>query len=175
MQPDVNKLKQRIRENRDLVDKIASKLPGFKGYADKSDSHDADKMIREIIVDIVKRIKNEVNAASRDLVKGGKYMILPDFESLETKLETLIKKCGYAASGSTTPVSRAALTEDDKSRLLEYDWKLISAIEELEKTAKDILSAAQDNPGPAAKKFEAKLNEFESHFDERKNILREVL
>ncbi len=174
MQPDLDKLKGKIRDNRDLIDRISSKLPGFKGYTEKAESHDADRAIRELIVDKFGQIKGEINARSKELAKNSKYMVLPELESLEIRLETLIKNCQYAGSGIKSPVSRMAPTEDDKNRLLEYDWKLIVAVDDLESLAKDALSSVPDDPALAIKKIEEKLREFEKNFYERKNILLEV-
>jgi hypothetical protein len=174
MQPDLDKLKGKIRDNKDLIDKISSKLPGFKGYAERAETHDTDRAIRELIVDKFRQIKSEVNAGSKELAKSGKYLILPELESLETKLETLIKNCQFAGSGVKSPVSRIAPTEDDRNRLLEYDWKLIAAADDLERLAKDVLSSITDDPALKIQKIEEKLREFEKNFDERKNILLEV-
>ena len=47
MQPDLNNLKSKIQANRDFITKIAVGLPGFKGYVEKAENYDADRMVRE--------------------------------------------------------------------------------------------------------------------------------
>lgn len=175
MQPNLGNLKKRIRENRDIIDRISAKLPGFKGYADRADSHDADAIIRNLLADRIRKFKNVINAKSLELAKRGEYLTLPDFESLDIELETVVKKCQHAGSGASASLSRIAVTGDDMARLLEYDWSLITAIDDLEKMADEIRTASADNLGAVTREFASKLKEFEKNFDERKNVLLEVL
>jgi hypothetical protein len=175
MQPNLGDLKKRLRENRDIIDRISAKLPGFKGYADRAESHDADAIIRNLIVDRIRKFKNEINAKSLELSKRGEYLTLPYLESLDIELEIIVKKCQYAGPGAPASLAPIALAGDDMARLLEYDWSLITAIDDLENMAIEIRSASADNLGAVTHDFEIKLKEFEKNFDDRKNVLLEVL
>ena len=67
------------------------------------------------------------------------------------------------------------LSDDDVNRLLEYDWRLITSLDELEKSVSELRAAAADNLGAVIGGISDKLREFEKKFDERKNVLLEVL
>jgi hypothetical protein len=175
MKPNLDSVKKKIQENRDLVDRIIATFPGFKGYVEGAESHDADKMIRNLIVDGIQKFKNDINAKSSELAKKGEHAILSDLESLNIRLETLYKKCKHAEYGSFSSTSRMKASDEDRNRLLEYDWRLISDIDDLEKMIGEITTASSDALNVMIQNCGNKLKEFEKNFDERKNVLLEVL
>lgn len=175
MQPNLDNLKKKIEENRDLIDRIRLKLPGFKGYVEKAEAYDADKLIRSLIVDRLKSMKGEVTGAMVELEKKEVRRFHAEFESLINKIEAFIRKCEYTDFGSSASLSGIALSEDDRNRLLEYDWRLISGLDELETETKNLRSSSQDAAGDVIAVFSGKLRQFEERFNERKNVILEVL
>ncbi|HNW27270.1 MAG TPA: hypothetical protein PKN50_02235 [Spirochaetota bacterium] len=174
MQPNLDNLKKKVQENRDLIDRITVKLPGFKGYVEKAESYAADKIVRELLADRIAGFKNDVNAKMVELEKKQQRDSLGDLDSLNLKMETLIKKCQHADFGRAAALSSMTISEDDKNRLLEYDWRLISALDGLEKSMGE-LRAAADNAGTVISGIADALRAFEKNFDERKNVLLEVI
>lgn len=175
MQPNVDNLKKKIQENRDLIDRITVKFPGFKGYVEKAESYDADKVVRNLLVDRIQGFKSEVNAKSTDLEKKKDRTFLADLDSLNIKMETMVKKSQHADFGKTAALSSIKISEDDKNRLLEYDWRLISSLDDLDKAVKDLRAAAPESLGALINGIADKLRDFEKNFDERKNVLLEVI
>jgi hypothetical protein len=174
MQPNLNHLKKKIQENRDLIDRITVKFPGFNGYVEKAESYAADKIVRDLLADRIQGFKNEINSKLTDLEKKKDRVNMADLDSLSIRMETVIKKCRHADFGSVSALSSITISEEDKNRLLEYDWRLISALDEMDKRVKELRSAAE-NHGVLIKGIADSLKEFEKNFDERKNVLLEVI
>ncbi len=175
MQPNLDNVKKKIQDNRDLIDRITVKLPGFKGYVEKAESYAADKIVRELLADRIQGFKNEVNAKLVELEKKQQRDRLGDLDSLNLKMETLVKKCQHADFGSTAALSSITISEDDKNRLLEYDWRLISALDGLDKSIGELRAATAENAGAVITAIADTLRAFEKNFDERKNVLLEVI
>ena len=175
MQPNLGNLQKKIRENRDIIDRISARLPGFKGYAERAEGHDTDAIVRNLLVDRLRKFKSGINARSLELTQRGEHRTLPHLESLSVLLETLVKKCQHAVTGASASLSGVAVAENDMTRLLEYDWSLIALTDDLEKKADEIRTASADNLGAVTRDFGNRLREFEKSFDERKNVLLEVL
>jgi hypothetical protein len=175
MQPDLEHLKNKVKANRDLLDRILIKLPGFKGYAEKAEIFETDRVIRNMLADKLQGFKHEINSLSNLLVKKHDTSHLSDLEALNLLLERVLKKCKYADSGSTAIHGRSVITDDDKNRLLEYDWRLITVLDEFDGLIKELISAGPDTLGQKMMNFETKMKEFEKNFDERKNVLLEVI
>lgn len=175
MQPNLDNVKKKIQENRDLIDRIIVKFPGFKGYVEKAESYDADRVVRSLIVDRIQGMKNDVSAKSSALVKKNAHASLIDLDALSLRLETVIKKCQHADFGTTASMSQLKISEDDKNRLLEYDWRLITALDDLDKQVKDLAASPDEGLASSISGIDGKLREFEKNFDDRKNVLLEVL
>jgi len=174
MQPNLDNLKKKIQENRDLIDRITVKLPGFKGYVEKAESYAADKIVRDLLADRILGFKNEVNAKMVELEKKQRRDSLGDLDSLSLKMEAMIKKCQHADFGRAAALSSMTISEDDKNRLLEYDWRLISALDGIDKSLGELRNAS-DAIGTVISGIGDALRAFEKNFDERKNVLLEVI
>ncbi|MCU0847112.1 MAG: hypothetical protein MUD12_04425 [Spirochaetes bacterium] len=175
MQPNLDNLKKKINENRDFIDKITSKLPGFQGYVEKDELYRADKIIRGFITDAIQKYKNEVNNLSGSMFRGGMMKSLSGLEMVNNNLERVLKKCEYADFGSSSSASGIKIGDEDRNRLLEYDWRLITSAEQLKENLDKLASAKEEEVEGLANEFIAKIREFEKSFDDRKNIIMEVI
>lgn len=175
MQPDVNNLKAKIQANRDFIDRITTSLPGFKGYVEKSENYDADKMIRSFIADKILSAKKNLGVVSGDSVRSGNLGVTQEIDSLSHLLEGLVKKVEYADYGVSGGFSKIKITEDDQNRVLEYDWRLITAFDEIYKLFANLSSLQGDALTAEIKNIKLKIRDFEKSFDERKYVIMEVI
>lgn len=175
MQPDLENVKKKIKENRDLVDRITSSLPGYNGYVEKSENFDTDKILREFISDRIAVLKREVDSISGDFFKKGENRYLSDLDSLNVNLERLLKKCRYADYGTSKSFSNMKISEEDLNRLLEYDWRMIGSLDEFDKIISGLNSNEEDEFTANYKNMKEKIKEFEKAFDERKYVILEVI
>lgn len=174
MQPDLDSVKAKIEANRDLVDRIFLKIPGFKGYVERSEKYDADRLIRGFMVDKLQGYKTIINRISGDLLKAGAADLLPEIESLTTNLERILKKVQFAESLSFAAHGKAQIKDEDHARLLEYDWRLISDLSVYDDSVAALASLKQGE-GASIRELRDKFIAFEKSFDERKNVLMEVI
>lgn len=175
MQPDLNNLKAKIQANRDFIDRITTSLPGFKGYVEKAENYDADKMVRSFIVSRIFSAKKSIGVLSGENVKSGNLSVTQDFDSLSNLLEGLVKKVEYAEYGAGGGFAKIKITEEDQNRLLEYDWRLISSFDEVYKLLENLSSLQGDALTAEIKNVKTKIREFEKSFDDRKNVIMEVI
>jgi len=175
MQPDLNNLKAKIQANRDFIDRITVSLPGFKGYVEKSGNYDADRMIRSFIADKIFSAKNSLGVVSGDNVKNGNLGAAQEFDSLSNLLEGLVKKVEYADYGASGTFSKIKITEEDQNRLLEYDWRMITAFDQIGKLVSNLSSLQGDLLTAELKNIKTKIREFDRNFDERKYVIMEVI
>jgi len=175
MQPDLNNLKAKIQSNRDLIDRITTGLPGFKGYVEKSENYDADKIIRNFIADKILSAKKNLGVISGDIVRSGNFTVTQDFDSLSNLLEGLLKKVEFADYGVSGGFSKIKITEEDQNRLLEYDWRLITAFDEVFKLFANLSTLQGEALTAEISSIKTKIREFEKNFDDRKYVIMEVI
>lgn len=175
MQPDLNNLKAKIQANRDFIDRIATGLPGFKGYVEKSENYDADKIIRGFISDKILLAKKTLGVISGENVKNGNLAVTQEFDSLSHLLEGLVKKIEFADYGVSGGFSKIKITEEDQNRLLEYDWRLITVFDEIYKLLDNLSSLQGEALTAEINSIKTRIREFEKNFDDRKYVIMEVI
>ncbi len=175
MQPNLDHIKQKRSDSRDLIDRITLKIPGYQGYVEKAEMYDADRIVRNLIADQLQDLKTEINSVSSKLVKSGDPSVLTELQSLNTAIERIQKKCKYADYGGHASLTGLKISDDDKNRLLEYDWRLISTVEEIDKVVKEIRQTAAGEISAKIESVMGSLEQFEKSFNERKNVLMEVM
>lgn len=175
MQPDLNSLKSKLQANRDFITRIAVGIPGFKGYVEKAENYDADRMIREFVSDKIASAKKNLALLSGDLSREADLAALPDLDSLGNLLEGLLKKVQYAEYGPSGQFSKLKISEEDQNRLLEFDWRLIAQFDEVLTLTAGLQASRGDALKSAVKSVKTKVLEFEKTFDERKYVIMEVI
>lgn len=175
MQPDLNNLKAKIQANRDFIDRITVQLPGFKGYVEKSENYDADRIVREFIADKVLSAKKSLNILAGDLIKSGDIATIQEIDSIQNLLEGLLKKVQYADYGTSGAFSKIKITEEDQNRLLEYDWRLISAFDEINGITSKLQTLQGDPFIQELKNMKQKIRDFNKNIDDRKYVIMEVI
>jgi len=175
MQPDLENIKKKIVESKDFLDRIMSKLPGFAGYVEKAEMHDADRMVRNFIADKIQKFKNDLNSFSGQALKSGAQEALNAIDGISIVLERFLKKSRFADYGTSASQPRAKVSELDLNRLLEYDWRMIASLDELEEAAAKIFSAGAGELLNLLNDYKSKIIEIEKKFEERKSVLLEVI
>ena len=175
MQPDLENLKNRVQQNRDLVDRITRHIPGFTGYVEKAELYDTDAIVRGFITDKIQEMKGELSSVSAELVKRGEHGPVSDLETLNVPLERLYKKFKHVDFGKPASLAHIAISDEDLNRLLEYDWRLITTVGEILPLVQKLATADSAGFGQGVRDVSLKLKEFEKSFDERKNVILEVI
>src|SRR5690606_42143315 len=86
---------QKITEQRGSLDKIARKIPGFKGYLEKEDRRAADRLLRERLVRAFEEQQTRFTRLQRDLVDAGGLQYM----EREQRIDGLLQPLGRASWG----------------------------------------------------------------------------
>lgn len=175
MKPDLENLKNRVQQNRDLVSRITTHIPGFNGYVEKAELYDTDAIVRGFMADKIQDMKGECGALSADLVRRGEHGAVSDMETINVALERLYKKCKNVDFGKTAALSSVKIGDEDLHRLLEYDWRLITTLDDTLPLVQALAGKEAAGIGQGIREIAAKLKEFEKSYDERKNVILEVI
>lgn len=174
MQPDLENLKKRIGESKDLVDRIIDKLPGYTGYVEKGELYEADRVVRGFVAAKLLDCKKYITEAIKAETKKGAMEYLTDLESVNTLIEKVHKKCAYAEFGRSASSSKVNPSSEEMTRVIEFDWRMIAKADELEaEIAK--LPSIQEGFAEEIGRIRTLVDAFEKEFDQRKNIVLEVI
>ena len=125
-------------EDRNLVEKILRKIPGFRGYLEKEYRRDSDRLQREWLVDRLEQSKRGIDSATRSLVDAGQIDVLPEFDRLRGKLDTLIARIRGAMRGYSGVFDLVRVDEAVLDRVYEFDAQLIDRVDGLANAIEDL-------------------------------------
>lgn len=136
--PDFN---ARIQQAENALEKLAEKIPGFRGYREKEHRRDADKLLRLTIASRVDEQWRRLTEIQRRLVASGEFGYLDDLEGVAIRLRTFSDQLRTASYGYAGLFDAIKVEDEELARLYAYDLSLLDLTDEI-KAGVDRLEAA---------------------------------
>ena len=136
----------KVESERGLLERIADKIPGFRGYLDKEKRRDADKLMRDAIVSRFDSQLRRLPDLQMQMVGSGSLESVDDVERAVLKLQTFLDRA------KTTPRAYAGffdaikIKEDELEQLYHWDEQLLSEADKVA-LAIDAVAAALGGTG----------------------------
>jgi hypothetical protein len=135
---------QQAQGQRNLLERLGAKIPGYRGYQDRELRRDVDKLQREHLAAELGRLKGLLANRARDYTDAGQLGALAAFGRLDRQLDGLqqtIRFSDYGASGLFDPVK---INEPELERLYAFDLGIVDDLAAVEQAI-----AAVPVPGAA--------------------------
>ena len=168
-------LLDQVTSGQDPFTKLLGKIPGFKGYIDRTSRRSADKILREQIANEYSALRKRIGEIQQDMVSAGELMYLDDLETAATKLQTFIDKISTASYGYSGFFDAVKIKSEELAKIYEFDVALLDGVDEVGR-AIDNVSASIDTDGlPAAIRHLVGLTrDLVTAFEGRDKILTEI-
>ena len=162
-----------VVSQQDIFKKILSKIPGFKGYFERSDRRAADKLLRELIADRFQEQWNRLSAIQREIIKAGNIDVVDDVEAASIKLRTFVDRIRTAAYGYAGFFDAVKINEAELTQIYQYDLTLLNLVDGIA-SAVDNLEASLESDGfPAAvRNVVQKAQESIDAFNKRSELMK---
>ena len=112
---------QKVTSQMDPFKSLASHIPGFKGYVERQNRRDADKLLRDTVA---RRFDEQWQRASQiqvDMVSQGMIQYVDDMEKAALKLRTFIDKLSTAPRGYSGLFDAVKINEKELEAIYQYD------------------------------------------------------
>ena len=142
---------QKVTSQQDPFKKLASFIPGFKGYIERQNRRDADKVLRDTVA---RRFEDQWRRTSQlqsDLVSNGQIAFVDDLEKAAIKLRTFIDKISTAPRGYSGLFDAVKINEEELESIYQFDAAFFDLAEQVGR-ALDNVEASLGDPAalPAA-------------------------
>lgn len=117
--------------DRNFVEDILRRIPGFRGYLEKEYRRASDDIQRDWLADRLQRAKRAVDAASRPLADAGQIDALPQLDRMRGRLDKLIGRIRGAVQGYSGFFDLVRVDEALLERVYEHDLALMEQVEAL--------------------------------------------
>jgi hypothetical protein len=162
-----------VKDEMSGLEQLIAKIPGYKGYKEKELRREADKLLRDHIVNRMRTVKTQLDGLQQDLIGAGKFDLLDETGSAATQIQTFIDRVRTAAYGYGGLFDAVKVKEDDLDRVYEFDTALVGYADRIENA---IGTARAGVEGEDARSLILMVRdlarEANATFDERQDVLR---
>ena len=169
-------LKDQIASNvvgeMDVFKKIASKIPGFKGYIERQTRRDADKLVRDMLFNRFRELEGSVSALQRECISQGDIENVGKIESTAIKLRTFADRVRTARRGYAGLFDAVKVEADDLTRLYDYDSTMLDLVDQMKSAIDNAQTSLGSDGMPAAiRNMESAARQCVETFDRREEII----
>lgn len=173
---DLQSKSEHVKSNESWLEKIKRYIPGYDGYVNRDNSRELDTILRNQLANKLEENKTKLKNIVLALSKEGKLLETSDLEKLEKKNESSISKLKSAARGYSGLFDVSKINELKLNQLYEFDYNLLSYVENLNSGFSDLESKAnaKEDLKNYILQISQSLDDLLKKFDERENILRQI-
>jgi hypothetical protein len=141
---------QNVTGSMDIFKKIASKIPGFKGYVERQNRRDSDKLIRDTIYRRFREHESRISDLQVDFINQGEISYTDDLEKAALRLRTFADRIRTAPRGYSSLFEAVKINEEELAKLYEYDATLLDKSEEIGRAIDNVQASIRTDGLPAA-------------------------
>jgi hypothetical protein len=164
---------EKVKDSRNLVEKLGSIIPGWKGYQERQERRKADQLMRQTLAEKLAGQRKRLDTAQKALIEAGKIELVDDLGSAVTQLQTFIDRVRLASYGYSGLFDAVKINQAELEQMYNFDVALFEYVDRLD-AANDRLREAIDT-GEALKEttriIQDICREANSTFDEREHVI----
>jgi hypothetical protein len=164
-------LRQRVEEDRGILKKIQSVIPGYAGYRRREDIRAADDLLRIQLSERLGRARTEVEKSRKALVDAMLTEQLDRLGQLINKFKAVEGEVRHAEGGYTGFSAQIRIEEPELDQLYEFDYNMINYLLNIEQGILPLRGAVDAENGAAIKteigNLRTRLEDFETTWKAR--------
>ncbi len=141
---------EQVTGYQDIFKKLLSKIPGFKGYVERTNRRMADKMLRSEVAERYEEQWQRISSLQRDLIAQGEIGLIDDMEAASVKFRQFIDRVRTATYGYSSFFEAAKVNEEELARMYQYDLTLLELVEEVKHSIDNVETSIGSDGLPAS-------------------------
>ena len=175
---DNNDVTSKVQGQMNLPEKIASFIPGFRGYKEKEIRRESDRLIRNHLYLKLTIEKNDLRDIEQKLADRRYFDVLTDMDRLVAKMDRVVEKVNHASYGYSGFFDAVKVKEGNLDNMIAFDSKLIDNVNalttEVEAFKADLTAGNTTNLKSHVDAVTDKVELFENTFDQRNEVIMGV-
>jgi len=170
-------VRQAAAGNRNWLERIGHKIPGFRGYLEKEERRETDKVLRDHIAERLEQLRKRLDPAMQDLTNRGGFDMLSvvnELDRVKKSIERLRGRIQFASYGYSGMFDVVKVREPELDRLYEYDMRMLELVDDLKQKIsilEDSSKSADELSGAIREALQA-CREFDEKIDARDLVLQ---
>jgi DNA repair ATPase RecN len=169
---------ERVQESEKLLERIMLVLPGFRGYKQREQRREADRIVRDHIYDVLEDARDDLAKCLQGLSDSKATELIEPMNRLIAIVDRVAEKVNHASYGYSGFFDSVKIEEPELDRMLAYDTQLMDVAR---KFAKEVAGLRSDldqdrleNARNSQQGLDRSLANLEKVFDQRKGIIEGV-
>ncbi|MBN2024559.1 MAG: hypothetical protein JW809_17400 [Pirellulales bacterium] len=159
--------------DRNLVEDVLRRVPGFRGYLEKEYRRESDELARMWMADRLQRAKRALDEAARPLLDAGQIDLVPAIDRVRGRLDKIIWQLRSAMQGYSGFFDLVRVDEALLERVYAHDVALFADVENLA----ELIESLPSKKDPIADVLPDVLNridDIEAQLNHRTDMLKGV-
>ncbi|HKZ70438.1 MAG TPA: hypothetical protein VJ020_10185 [Anaerolineales bacterium] len=162
----------KMQGEQNILEKLASKIPGFGGYLKEEQRRTADKILRDTLANRYEEQWQRVSGIQRRMVEEAMIDHVDNMESAAVKLRTFIDGMKTTAYGYGSLFDAVKVNDAELQKLYAYDYTLLEGVSKVAQAVDHVESSLGTDGLPAAiRNLTTVTAECVTMFDRRKEVL----
>ena len=164
---------EKVKEDRNLLEKLGSVIPGWKGYQERQERRSADQLMRQTLAEKMTAQRKRLDVAQQELINSGKIDLVDDVGRAVTQLQTFIDRVRLASYGYSGLFDAVKINQDELEQMYNFDMALFQYVERLSSANDRLREAIPSGQGlvDIIRIVQDICREANSTFDEREHVI----
>jgi hypothetical protein len=160
-------------DQRNWLERLGDKIPGYSGYVDRERRRDIDKLHREHLADRLRRLKAPLTDLMRELSSSGRLFEVTPVDSAIKKIDHLENRVRFASYGYSGFFDVVKIEQPQLDAIYRFDLALVEHVDKLEAEVNELKTKAGTAEGlkGATQELATALDETNRVFDERSRAI----
>lgn len=165
----------KVTGQQDFIKKILAKIPGFKGYIERSDRRSSDKLLRENIASTFEALYARISGLQRDLISQGEIGYIDDLEASALKLRQFIDRVKTASYGYSGVFDAVKINQEELTQVYQYDYALLAMADEVSSAIDNVeTSIGTDGLDAAIRHLTSVSQQSVDAFNKRSEVMKGI-
>jgi DNA repair ATPase RecN len=169
---------ERVQESNKLLEKITLIVPGFRGYKQREERREADRIVRDHVYRVLEGARDDLNKCFQALSDSKTAELMEPMNRLIAQLDRVAEKVNHASYGYSGFFDAVKVEEADLDRMLSHDEQLTEIARKFSEGVTSFRNDLDQNRFEDARTTQRVLDgaliTMEKAFDERKSVIEGV-
>lgn len=158
-----------MSDQRNWLERLGEKIPGYGGYVAKERRRDVDKLHREHLAERLRAAKQPLNELMRELSSSGRLFEVGPVDRVLKKVDQIENRVRFASYGYAGFFDAVKIQEPQLDAIYRFDLALVEKVERLDRLARELRqkSATAEGLKQSAAEVEGAADDLNRTFDER--------
>lgn len=162
------------RGQRNALERLGEKIPGFRGFQDRELRRDVDRMLRERLASEAAALKGRLRDRARAYTDAGRIGALGGFDRIDRVLDGLSQTIRFSDYGASGLFDAAKIGEPELERLYQFDLSVFDDLAQLDAEAAALPAPGAEDPAPVLDRLQQALRQVEEKWRRRREVLDSV-